>query len=304
VGPGTRAPHRDEVLTSLEPGIWAADVVHRPSGAGRLPLPAAAPRRTLPDPLLASRPVNPDPPSPMLMIKERLLSAWLAYRHLTQLSFPRRFPIVQFPNLPLIVAFLAGEAGKVRRRQCTFLRRVSVLPGDDDMGVRRTGAWSQLVPAAPGTGLRDSPGRAHRPRVAHLICIADVVVALRPADFLHRLSPSLSPGPACPRGPACPCGLTVPDRWRCPAHPLAARRQKRPAIGTGISRRLVNYPQRPTRQRWMTGAGCRRGSAGNGYLMPKPAVQVDVIAVGLAGGGISDVGVQGMALVGGLRRAV
>lgn len=27
------------------------------------------------------------------------------------LSFPRRFPIVQFPNAPLIVAFLAGEAG-------------------------------------------------------------------------------------------------------------------------------------------------------------------------------------------------
>jgi hypothetical protein len=31
---------------------------------------------------------------------------------LTGLSFPRRFPIVQFPNLPLIVAVLAGAAGK------------------------------------------------------------------------------------------------------------------------------------------------------------------------------------------------
>jgi hypothetical protein len=29
---------------------------------------------------------------------------------LTALGFPRRFPIVQFPNLPLIVAFVAGEA--------------------------------------------------------------------------------------------------------------------------------------------------------------------------------------------------
>jgi hypothetical protein len=36
-----------------------------------------------------------------------------AFRRLTALSFPRRFPIVQFPNLPLIVAFLAGEAGRV-----------------------------------------------------------------------------------------------------------------------------------------------------------------------------------------------
>jgi hypothetical protein len=48
----------------------------------------------------------------MLMIKERLLRVWLAYKRLTELSFPRRFPIVQFPNLPLIVAVLAGEAGK------------------------------------------------------------------------------------------------------------------------------------------------------------------------------------------------
>jgi len=47
----------------------------------------------------------------MLMIKERLLRVWLAYKRVTGLSFPRRFPIVQFPNLPLIVAVLAGEAG-------------------------------------------------------------------------------------------------------------------------------------------------------------------------------------------------
>jgi hypothetical protein len=45
-------------------------------------------------------------------MRERLLSGWQAYQRLTGLSFPRRFPIVQFPNLPLIVAFLAGEAGK------------------------------------------------------------------------------------------------------------------------------------------------------------------------------------------------
>jgi len=36
-----------------------------------------------------------------------LLGVWLSFKRLTQLSFPRRFPIVQFPNLPLIVAFLA-----------------------------------------------------------------------------------------------------------------------------------------------------------------------------------------------------
>ena len=33
---------------------------------------------------------------------------WRAYKRLTQLSWPRSFPIVQFPNAPLTVAFLAG----------------------------------------------------------------------------------------------------------------------------------------------------------------------------------------------------
>lgn len=29
------------------------------------------------------------------------------------LEFPRRFPIVQFPNLPLIIAFVAGQSTRV-----------------------------------------------------------------------------------------------------------------------------------------------------------------------------------------------
>jgi hypothetical protein len=37
---------------------------------------------------------------------------WLAFKRLTALGFPRRFPIVQFPNVPLIAAFVAGEAGR------------------------------------------------------------------------------------------------------------------------------------------------------------------------------------------------
>jgi hypothetical protein len=32
------------------------------------------------------------------------------YKRLTQLGWPKGFPIVQFPNAPLIVAFLAGAA--------------------------------------------------------------------------------------------------------------------------------------------------------------------------------------------------
>jgi hypothetical protein len=38
--------------------------------------------------------------------------AWLVFKRLTELGFPRRFPIVQFPNLALIIAFLAAGAGR------------------------------------------------------------------------------------------------------------------------------------------------------------------------------------------------
>jgi hypothetical protein len=40
---------------------------------------------------------------------------WPKSKRLTQLGWPRRFPIVQFPNIPLIVAFLAGEVAHLAR---------------------------------------------------------------------------------------------------------------------------------------------------------------------------------------------
>jgi hypothetical protein len=62
------------------------------------------------------------------MIKERLLSVWPAYRRLSELSLPRRFPIVQFPNLPLIVAFLADEAGRFLDRSAhSYAASISYL---------------------------------------------------------------------------------------------------------------------------------------------------------------------------------
>lgn len=43
----------------------------------------------------------------------RLLSTagavWRGFKRLTRLGWPRRFPIVQFPNAPLIVSFVAGQ---------------------------------------------------------------------------------------------------------------------------------------------------------------------------------------------------
>jgi hypothetical protein len=38
---------------------------------------------------------------------------WLRFKRLTQLGWPRSFPLVQFPNAPLIIAFLAGMVAGV-----------------------------------------------------------------------------------------------------------------------------------------------------------------------------------------------
>jgi hypothetical protein len=56
------------------------------------------------------------------------LRFWLAFRHLTELAFPRRFPIVQFPNLPLIIGLLAGEASRfLTGQEHSYAVAVSVL---------------------------------------------------------------------------------------------------------------------------------------------------------------------------------
>jgi hypothetical protein len=35
---------------------------------------------------------------------------WQGFKRLTQLGWPRDFPIAKFPNVPLIIAFIAGAA--------------------------------------------------------------------------------------------------------------------------------------------------------------------------------------------------
>jgi hypothetical protein len=40
-----------------------------------------------------------------------LKTVWAQFKRLTQIGLPRRFPIVQFPNAPLILALLAGAVG-------------------------------------------------------------------------------------------------------------------------------------------------------------------------------------------------
>jgi hypothetical protein len=53
---------------------------------------------------------------------------WRAFKRLTALGFPPRFPIVQFPNVPLIAAFAAGEVGRaLHGTEHSFARSVAYL---------------------------------------------------------------------------------------------------------------------------------------------------------------------------------
>jgi hypothetical protein len=56
------------------------------------------------------------------------VAGWRAFRRLTQLSFPRCYPIIQFPNAPLILAFVSGlVAAHSRGPQHAYAQAVSYL---------------------------------------------------------------------------------------------------------------------------------------------------------------------------------
>ncbi len=53
---------------------------------------------------------------------------WLGFKRLTQLGWPKSFPILQFPNAPLIIAFLAGfAAARAHDPGHAYLAAVSFL---------------------------------------------------------------------------------------------------------------------------------------------------------------------------------
>ena len=56
------------------------------------------------------------------------VAGWRAFRRLTQLSFPGSYPVVQFPNAPLILAFVSGLVARYTHGQEHFdLQAVSYL---------------------------------------------------------------------------------------------------------------------------------------------------------------------------------
>jgi hypothetical protein len=63
-----------------------------------------------------------------LELRQRLAAVWHGYQRLTQLGFPPHFQIVQFPNLPLIIGFVAGTAsGMVHGTAHPYLAAVGYL---------------------------------------------------------------------------------------------------------------------------------------------------------------------------------
>ena len=64
----------------------------------------------------------------ILAVSEALVRLWRWFMRLTRIGFPKRFPIIQFPNAPLVVAFIAGMiAGETHGLGHAYARSLSYL---------------------------------------------------------------------------------------------------------------------------------------------------------------------------------
>jgi hypothetical protein len=98
---------------------------------------------TLPTTLTMLDPPSHDPTRPMIVTTDSVVGAmeravrrrlrqvrrgWGRFKRLTQIGLPPSFPIVQFPNAPLIVAFLAAVvAGHIDGPNRAYARAVAYL---------------------------------------------------------------------------------------------------------------------------------------------------------------------------------
>jgi hypothetical protein len=61
-------------------------------------------------------------------VPEATARLWRLFKRLTRVGFPRRFPIIQFPNAPLIISFIAGMvAGRTGGSAHDYAQSVSYL---------------------------------------------------------------------------------------------------------------------------------------------------------------------------------
>jgi hypothetical protein len=114
----------------------------------------------------SSRGAKGEPQNPRLSLSPLVL--WRGFKHLTQITWPRRFAIVQFPNAPLIIALIAGETAKhTHGTSAAYASSVSYLA---------FAIWAylelvegrELVPTPPWPGGRDLRNRASRLGAAQL----------------------------------------------------------------------------------------------------------------------------------------
>jgi hypothetical protein len=71
---------------------------------------------------------QPGPEPDRSTIRSRVGELGGRYRRLAALSWPKRYPLIQFPNAPLILAFLAGlAAGRLHGMAHDDARAVSYL---------------------------------------------------------------------------------------------------------------------------------------------------------------------------------
>jgi hypothetical protein len=106
IGRGSgKASHRESVLCCDGP---PAKVDANSSRRPFMPM-TLDPLANEPPPVLSAAAVSATSATAAPDKNQGLLSTGFAqFKRLTQIGLPRRFPIVQFPNAPLILAFLAG----------------------------------------------------------------------------------------------------------------------------------------------------------------------------------------------------
>src|SRR6516162_5988054 len=118
------------------------------------------------------------------------------------------------------------------------------------------------------------------------------------------MRPKLSPGPGAGAAPDRPAHLPAPKTADPACRPDGCQLALLRARALGIHRIGGSMMRGPAGDPVALGAalGCG-GLAGHADFVPEPTVEVEVVAVGLAGGAVADVGVEGVPVVGGLELA-
>ncbi len=111
-------------------------------------------------------------------------SGWRAFKHLTTLGYPRRFPVVQFPNLPLIVALVAGQGSRyLRGTGHAYVLAVGYL-AMTIWAYEELARGNELVPSSPWPGFHVDFGR----NASRTDCTSDLMASGRQARTMRGVA--------------------------------------------------------------------------------------------------------------------